>query len=138
MLETMKDKVTEAAQTATDTVTSAASAVLPSRDQDRDRPARQDRGDRRGGDRMDRGGRGDRGDRFDRNDRGDRGERFDRGDRGDRGDRRTFNTPTPSKSIYVGNLFFETQEADLQHEFSKHGSVAQVRLAQDNQGLSKG
>ncbi|KAK8168664.1 hypothetical protein BKA80DRAFT_216945 [Phyllosticta citrichinensis] len=45
---------------------------------------------------------------------------------------------SPSNSVYVGNLFFQTKESDLLSEFSKYGKVAEVRLIRNPRGLSKG
>ena len=42
-------------------------------------------------------------------------------------------------NIYAGNLDFSVQESELKEEFSKHGTVEEVRLITDNQtGRSKG
>ncbi|MBN2541575.1 RNA-binding protein [bacterium] len=42
-------------------------------------------------------------------------------------------------NIYAGNLDFSVQESELKEEFSKHGTVEDVRLITDNQtGRSKG
>lgn len=45
---------------------------------------------------------------------------------------------TPKESIYVGNLFFDVTENDLQKEFSRFGNIKAVRLIKDVRGLSKG
>lgn len=45
---------------------------------------------------------------------------------------------TPKSTIYVGNLFFDVTEVMLQKEFSKFGSIDNVRLIRDARGLSKG
>ncbi|KAL9109092.1 MAG: hypothetical protein Q9227_006183 [Pyrenula ochraceoflavens] len=44
----------------------------------------------------------------------------------------------PKSTIYVGNLFFDVTEADLQKEFGKFGNVIKARLVRDARGLSKG
>ena len=44
----------------------------------------------------------------------------------------------PKSTLYVGNLFFDVTEADLQKEFSKFGTVVKARLVRDARGLSKG
>ncbi|KAK4635679.1 Nuclear localization sequence-binding protein [Fulvia fulva] len=46
--------------------------------------------------------------------------------------------PTPSKILYIGNLFFEVTSAQLEAEFSKFGEVVNTRVVQDDRGLSKG
>ena len=43
-----------------------------------------------------------------------------------------------SATVYVGNLFFDVKESDLQDEFSKAGPVRRARLIIDRRGLSKG
>ncbi len=41
--------------------------------------------------------------------------------------------------IYVGNLSYRTTDADLRHEFEKHGNVSQVDIIADREtGRSKG
>ncbi|KAL9003674.1 MAG: hypothetical protein Q9188_003473 [Gyalolechia gomerana] len=44
----------------------------------------------------------------------------------------------PNDTVYVGNLFFDVREDDLQREFEKIGPVHNVKLIMDNRGLSKG
>lgn len=44
----------------------------------------------------------------------------------------------PKPSIYVGNLFFDVTENDLQKEFSRFGEIKSIRLIKDVRGLSKG
>ena len=44
----------------------------------------------------------------------------------------------PTKQLYVGNLFFDVTEDDLRREFSRHGTVTNVRVVYDARGLSKG
>lgn len=46
--------------------------------------------------------------------------------------------PTPKPSIYVGNLFFDVTEGDLEKEFARFGTVKSIRLIKDVRGLSKG
>ena len=42
-------------------------------------------------------------------------------------------------NIYVGNLSYNTTEADLREAFSKHGDVSEVRMITDRDtGRSKG
>ena len=42
-------------------------------------------------------------------------------------------------NIYVGNLSYNTTEADLREAFSKHGEVSEVRMITDRDtGRSKG
>ena len=43
-----------------------------------------------------------------------------------------------TKSIYVGNLFFDVKENDLRQEFSKAGNVVSAKVIHDHRGLSKG
>lgn len=50
----------------------------------------------------------------------------------------TFSPPADSTSIYVGNLFFDVKEKDIQDEFSRVGPLKTVRLIKDPQGMSKG
>ena len=50
----------------------------------------------------------------------------------------SFEQPTPGRSLYVGNLFFETTTDALRSEFSQFGEIVDCRVVQDNQGLSKG
>lgn len=45
---------------------------------------------------------------------------------------------TPSPNVYVGNLFFDVTENDLQKEFSRFGEIKNVRIIRDARGLSKG
>lgn len=44
----------------------------------------------------------------------------------------------PSTTLYVGNLFFDVAESDVQREFEKAGEVASIRIIKDGRGLSKG
>ena len=46
--------------------------------------------------------------------------------------------PKTSNVVYVGNLFFDVKEEDLQQEFSKAGRVVNTRLIKDARGMSKG
>lgn len=46
--------------------------------------------------------------------------------------------PVPNPSVYVGNLFFDVTENDLQKEFSRFGEIKNVRIIRDPRGLSKG
>ena len=41
-------------------------------------------------------------------------------------------------AVYVGNLFFDVSEQDLQTEFSRFGEVESVKIIRDGRGLSKG
>ncbi|KAL8784945.1 MAG: hypothetical protein Q9213_003687, partial [Squamulea squamosa] len=50
---------------------------------------------------------------------------------------RPYDSP-PSKSIYVGNLFFDVREDDLRKKFEECGTIENVKLIMDNRGLSKG
>lgn len=44
----------------------------------------------------------------------------------------------PSTTLYVGNLFFDVAESDVQREFEKAGEVLSIRIIKDGRGLSKG
>lgn len=44
----------------------------------------------------------------------------------------------PSTTLYVGNLFFDVSESDVQREFEKAGEVVSIRIIKDGRGLSKG
>ena len=44
----------------------------------------------------------------------------------------------PSTTLYVGNLFFDVAESDVQREFEKAGEVVSIRIIKDGRGLSKG
>ncbi len=46
--------------------------------------------------------------------------------------------PDVSKTLYVGNLFFDVKEHDLEKEFSKAGRVLKAKIIYDQRGLSKG
>ncbi|KAJ9646593.1 hypothetical protein H2199_002642 [Coniosporium tulheliwenetii] len=46
--------------------------------------------------------------------------------------------PESAKVLYVGNLFFEVSEEQLEREFSRFGPVTKTRIIYDNRGLSKG
>lgn len=46
--------------------------------------------------------------------------------------------PSPKPSVYVGNLFFDVTESDLEKEFARFGTIKSVRLIKDVRGLSKG
>ena len=45
---------------------------------------------------------------------------------------------TPSKTIYVGNLFFDVRAEDLSQEFGNAGTVVDAKVITDSRGLSKG
>lgn len=47
-------------------------------------------------------------------------------------------TAEVSKSVYVGNLFFDVREEDLKQEFAQAGTVVNARVIMDSRGLSKG
>lgn len=51
---------------------------------------------------------------------------------------RTPRTVQPSSSIYVGNLLFDVRSEDLKREFAEFGQVKEVRIANDDRGMSKG
>ncbi|KAI9781696.1 MAG: hypothetical protein M1816_002220 [Peltula sp. TS41687] len=52
--------------------------------------------------------------------------------------RSPFRSFPPSKTVYVGNLFFSVGEQDLEKEMSRMGKVESVRIIYDARGLSKG
>lgn len=61
------------------------------------------------------------------------------GETGQPSDRRFFREPPqPKPTVYVGNLFFDVTENDLQKEFARFGTIKNVRLIKDVRGLSKG
>ncbi|GAB1741791.1 hypothetical protein NU219Hw_g7199t1 [Hortaea werneckii] len=45
---------------------------------------------------------------------------------------------SPSRILYVGNLFFEVTAPQLEQEFSKLGEITNSRVVLDSRGLSKG
>ena len=49
-----------------------------------------------------------------------------------------FGPPKTSNVVYVGNLFFDVKEEDLQNEFARAGRVVSVKIIVDARGLSKG
>ena len=46
--------------------------------------------------------------------------------------------PKTSNTVYVGNLFFDVKEEDLQNEFARAGQVVNTKIVVDARGLSKG
>lgn len=44
----------------------------------------------------------------------------------------------PSKQLYIGNLFFDVTEEDLRREFSRFGTITNLRVIKDPRGMSKG
>ena len=46
--------------------------------------------------------------------------------------------PKTSNVVYVGNLFFDVKEEDLQNEFTRAGPVVNTKIIVDGRGLSKG
>lgn len=46
--------------------------------------------------------------------------------------------PEPSKTVYVGNLFFDVRSEDLRQEFEQAGPVVNAKIIMDSRGLSKG
>ena len=44
----------------------------------------------------------------------------------------------PSRTIYVGNLFFDVKGPDLKKEFERAGAVLDAKIITDQRGLSKG
>ena len=47
-------------------------------------------------------------------------------------------TGEATKTVYVGNLFFDVKEDDLKKEFAKAGNVLSAKIIHDQRGLSKG
>lgn len=45
---------------------------------------------------------------------------------------------TPRNVLYVGNIFFESTEDDLQQFFKEFGNIESVRIVRDQRGMSKG
>ena len=48
-----------------------------------------------------------------------------------------FSTNGPTKTVYVGNLFFDVREADLKREMSRAGQIVSTKIIHDQRGLSK-
>jgi nucleolin len=46
--------------------------------------------------------------------------------------------PAPNNVVYVGNLYYEVGEDQLEKVFSRFGTVKTVRIMRDNKGLSRG
>lgn len=44
----------------------------------------------------------------------------------------------PGKMLYIGNLFWEVTQEQLERVFSRFGEIASVRLIYDNRGMSRG
>ena len=44
----------------------------------------------------------------------------------------------PSKTVYVGNLYFDIRSEDLKREFERAGQVVEAKIIMDQRGLSKG
>ena len=44
----------------------------------------------------------------------------------------------PSKTVYVGNLYFDVRSEDLKREFERAGQVVEAKIIMDQRGLSKG
>lgn len=45
---------------------------------------------------------------------------------------------SPKPTIFVGNLFFDVVENDLEKEFTRFGRIKSLRIIRDSRGLSKG
>jgi len=69
-------------------------------------------------------------------DRNGGGRSFDRADR--RGPPRDFVPPTPTTSVYIGNLLFDITANDLEREFGQFGDIKSAIIATDPRGMSKG
>ncbi|ORY05720.1 hypothetical protein BCR34DRAFT_543805 [Clohesyomyces aquaticus] len=48
------------------------------------------------------------------------------------------NPANPVKTVYVGNLYYEVTQDQLQRVFSRFGPVDSVKIVYDNRGLSRG
>lgn len=46
--------------------------------------------------------------------------------------------PEPSKTVYVGNLFFDVRAEDLEQHFESAGPIISAKIINDARGLSKG
>lgn len=46
--------------------------------------------------------------------------------------------PSPSKILYVGNLYFEVRAEQLERQFKPYGQVVNAKVVTDTNGLSKG
>jgi hypothetical protein len=46
--------------------------------------------------------------------------------------------PSPTRILYVGNLFFEVTGSQLEAEFGRYGAITNSRIVTDARGLSKG
>lgn len=44
----------------------------------------------------------------------------------------------PTKTVYVGNIYFDVTEEDLRKEMERFGTVLNVKIIYDGRGLSKG
>lgn len=54
-------------------------------------------------------------------------------------DRRQFVASSEGKrTLYVGNLFYQTQEDQLRQEFSRFGNIVKTTIIRDPAGLSRG
>ena len=51
---------------------------------------------------------------------------------------RSADEPEVSKTVYVGNLFFDVRAEDVKREFERAGQVVDAKIIMDNRGLSKG
>ncbi|KAF2831549.1 RNA-binding domain-containing protein [Ophiobolus disseminans] len=57
---------------------------------------------------------------------------------GKRWERREKNTNPPTKTLYIGNLYYEVTTDQLKKVFSRFGEVENVKIVYDNRGLSRG
>jgi nucleolin len=44
----------------------------------------------------------------------------------------------PSSTVYVGNLFFDVKDNEIDEFFAKYGGVADTKIVKDIRGFSKG
>ncbi|KAF2705320.1 RNA binding domain-containing protein [Pleomassaria siparia CBS 279.74] len=47
-------------------------------------------------------------------------------------------SPSPGKTIYVGNLYYEVTEDQLKRVFSRFGAIDSLKIVYDNRGMSRG
>jgi RNA recognition motif-containing protein len=50
----------------------------------------------------------------------------------------TLTPAAPSKTLYVGNLYYEVTEDQLTRVFSRFGTISSVKVVFDNRGMSRG
>jgi len=63
---------------------------------------------------------------------------FGMSDRHSSSTERSPGSSSPSKIVYVGNLFFDVKAATLENEFKQFGNIVNCKIASDADGRSKG